>query len=194
MNITVTEAAQKEVHNLMEGQQTPVLGVRVKADAISPIQANFRLAFVAEGQDEPEDLVLPYEGFNVYVDKESVPYADEIVLDFVDGLTGRGFKIDNPKKVPAHLKGTAAEKIQTIIDDKINPSVASHGGRVTLIDFKDGKVFLQFGGGCQGCGMIDVTLKQGVEVILKESCPEVQEVLDITDHGTGDNPYYRATT
>jgi len=194
MNITVTEAAQKEVHNLMEGQQTPVLGVRVKADAISPIQANFRLAFVAEGQDEPEDLVLPYEGFNVYVDKESVPYADEIVLDFVDGLTGRGFKIDNPNKVPAHLKGTAAEKIQTIIDDKINPSVASHGGRVTLIDFKDGKVFLQFGGGCQGCGMIDVTLKQGVEVILKESCPEVVEVLDITDHGTGDNPYYRATT
>ncbi len=194
MNITVTEAAQKEVINLMESQKTPVKGVRIKADAISPIQANFRLALVAEGQEEPEDEVLSFEGFDLFVDQESVPYAEDITVDFVDGLTGRGFKIDNPKKVPAHLRGTAAEKIQTIIDDKINPSVSSHGGHVTLMDFRDGKAFLQFGGGCKGCGMIDVTLKQGVEVILKEECPEVVEVCDITDHTGGDDPYYRATT
>ena len=120
------------------------------------------------------------------------PSFRDITLDFVDGLMGRGFKIDNPNKIPPHLKGTIAEKIQTVIDDQINPSIASHGGHVSLIDFKDDKVYLQFGGGCQGCGMVDVTLKQGVEVLLKEHVPEVKEVLDITDHASGENPYYQS--
>ena len=193
MNITVTEAAQKEIAILMGKQKTPILGVRVKADAVSPLQANFRMAFVAEGQQKDDDEIISFGDFNIYVDAESVNYAQDITLDFVDSLMGRGFKIENPNKVPAHLKGTIAEKIQQVIDDKINPSVASHGGHITLIDVKDNNVFLRFGGGCQGCGMADVTLKQGVEVLLKEAVPEINEVMDITDHADGKNPYYQAT-
>ena len=118
-------------------------------------------------------------------------YAQEVTLDFVDSLMGRGFKIDNPNKVPSHLKGTVAEKVQQIIDEKINPSVAAHGGNISLIDVKDNKVYLRFGGGCQGCGMVDVTLKQGVEVLIKETLPEIEEILDVTDHADGQNPYYQ---
>ena len=80
---------------------------------------------------------------------------------------------------------------QQIIDDKINPSVASHGGFVSLIDVKDNVAYVQFGGGCQGCGMIDVTLKQGVEVLIKEAVPEIEQIRDITDHADGTNPYYQ---
>jgi len=193
MEINVTEAAQKEVLNLMENQETPIKGVRIKAEVISPLQANFRLAFVAEGQEEEGDEVISCEGFNVYIDQEGVPFSQDLTLDFVDSLMGRGFKIENPHKVPPHLKGTSAEKIQAIIDEKINPSVASHGGHISLIDVKDNKVYVRFGGGCQGCGMVDVTLKQGVEVLIKEAVPEIEEILDVTEHADGDNPYYQAS-
>lgn len=191
--VTVTEVAQKEIVGMMEAQNTPIKGVRVKAEAISPLQANFRLSFVAEEQEEDGDEIIPFEGFNIYVDAESAPYAQDIVLDFVDSLMGRGFKIDNPNKIPPHLKGTVAEKVQQIIDEKINPSVASHGGHVSLIDVKDNVAYIRFGGGCQGCGMVDVTLKQGVEVLIKESVPEIREILDATDHAEGENPYYQAS-
>jgi len=189
--ITVTEAAQKEIRNLMDSQEAAVKGVRVKAEAISPLRANFRLAFVTEGQEKDDDQAQPFEGFNVYVDSDSVDYVQDITIDFVDGLMGRGFKIENPHKVPPHLKGTIAEKVQEIIDEKINPGVASHGGQVTLIDVKDNIAYVQFGGGCQGCGMVDLTLKQGVEGVLKQSLPEIEEVVDITDHADGKNPYYQ---
>ena len=68
-----------------------------------------------------------------------------------------------------------------------------HGGHISLIDVKDNKAYIQFGGGCQGCGMVDVTLKQGVEVLIKEAVPEIDEILDITEHADGENPYYQAS-
>jgi len=82
------------------------------------------------------------------------------------------------------------DKVQTLIDTMINPAVAGHGGFVDLIDVKDNKVYLQMGGGCQGCGAADVTLKSGIERLIKEELPEVEEVLDTTDHASGQNPYY----
>ncbi len=81
-------------------------------------------------------------------------------------------------------------KVQQLIDSMINPAVAGHGGFVDLIDVKDNKVYLQMGGGCQGCGAADVTLKSGIERLIKEELPEVEEVLDTTDHASGANPYY----
>ncbi|HKZ07931.1 MAG TPA: NifU family protein [Methylomirabilota bacterium] len=81
-------------------------------------------------------------------------------------------------------------RVQELIDNMINPAVAGHGGFVDLIDVKDNKVYLQMGGGCQGCGAADVTLKSGIERLIKEELPEVEEVLDTTDHASGQNPYY----
>jgi Fe/S biogenesis protein NfuA len=81
-------------------------------------------------------------------------------------------------------------KVQELIDSTINPAVAGHGGFVQLIDVKDNKVYLQMGGGCQGCGAADITLKAGIERLIKEEIPEVEEVLDTTDHEAGTNPFY----
>ena len=192
MEITVTDVAQTEITRLIYEQDQGIAGVRIAAEATSPLQANYRLAFVAERQDTDRDTAIPFDGFNIYIDEDSVPYAQDITLDFVDGLMGRGFKIDNPHKVPPHLKGSVAEKIQMVIDEKINPSIAAHGGQVSLVNVEEDVAYLQFGGGCQGCGMVDVTLKQGVEVMIKEAVPEIESVRDITDHAEGTNPYYRA--
>ena len=82
-------------------------------------------------------------------------------------------------------------KVQELIDSMINPAVAGHGGFVDLIDVKDNKVYLTMGGGCQGCGAADVTLKSGIERLIKEELPEIEEVLDTTDHASGSNPYYQ---
>lgn len=81
-------------------------------------------------------------------------------------------------------------KVQTLLDTAINPAVSGHGGFVQLIDVKDNIVYLQMGGGCQGCGAADVTLKQGIERMIREEVPEVAEILDVTDHAAGTNPYY----
>ena len=81
-------------------------------------------------------------------------------------------------------------RVQELIDSMINPAVAGHGGYVELIDVQDNRVYLQMGGGCQGCGAADVTLKSGIERLIKEEIPEVTEVLDTTDHAAGNNPYY----
>ncbi|MFQ5896968.1 MAG: NifU family protein [Candidatus Methylomirabilia bacterium] len=82
------------------------------------------------------------------------------------------------------------EKMQKLFDDSINPAVGMHGGYVELLDVKDNTAFIRMGGGCQGCGMADVTLKQGIERLIFEEVPEITEVLDVTDHGSGNNPYY----
>ena len=82
------------------------------------------------------------------------------------------------------------ERVQHLLDTSINPGVAGHGGFVRLMDVQDSVVYVQMGGGCQGCGMADVTLKAGIESLIKEEIPEVTDVLDTTDHAAGRNPYY----
>ena len=83
-------------------------------------------------------------------------------------------------------------KVQDLVDTSINPAIAAHGGWVELLDVKDSVVYLQMGGGCQGCGAADITLKAGIERLIKEEIPEITEVLDTTDHAAGENPFYTA--
>ncbi len=97
------------------------------------------------------------------------------------------FDIDVKDRI-AHKEGITDK---AVLDERINPSVSGHGGRVSLIDLRDKTVFLQLEGGCQGCGMADVTLKQGIEVMIKESVPEIEAIYDVTDHANGKNPYYK---
>lgn len=85
------------------------------------------------------------------------------------------------------------EKVQYLLAHKINPGVAAHAGFVELIDVKDNNVYIRLGGGCQGCGAADFTLRQGIEAIIRKEVPEILQVLDVTDHAAGVNPYYRPT-
>ncbi|MBI4446535.1 MAG: NifU family protein [Acidobacteria bacterium] len=133
------------------------------------------------------------------VDPKSWENLKGATIDFDEGLLRSGFKFINPNKpeVPqigegprSDLTGPLAEKVQLLLDTELNPAVASHGGIIHLVGVEGNKVFLSFGGGCHGCGMVDVTLKQGVEARIREVIPEVEEVIDTTDHSGGTNPYY----
>jgi Fe/S biogenesis protein NfuA len=189
--ITVTEVARKKVIELMQKTGKPIKGLRVIAEAKSPLKVEHRLLFIIEGQEQPEDIIVPVEGFDIYIDPQSAQHLENATLDYIDNIMSSGFKIDAPKKLPANLTGPVAQRIQNLIDSRINPAIAAHGGYVSLIDIKDNVVYVQLGGGCQGCGMVDVTLKQGIEVMIKEEVPEIKQVLDVTDHAGGKNPYYQ---
>lgn len=135
------------------------------------------------------DEVVECEGVPFFVDPSSAPRLRGAELQYVDELSGGGFKFDNPNR-PRLLENPLAARVQRVLDDEVNPGVAAHGGRVSLVNVEDDRVYIRFGGGCQGCGMVDVTLRDGVIGTLQRSLPEISEVLDTTDHGAGDNPYY----
>ncbi len=106
------------------------------------------------------------------------------------------FFLSPPPEIPAGEMippDMLRQRIQQIIDDQINPGVASHGGYVEVVDVADNNVFLRMGGGCQGCGAADMTLRMGVEKLLREEVPQIQQVFDETDHAAGQNPYYAAS-
>ena len=189
--VTITEAAQKKILELIGESEAQVQGLRLGAHAVSPLKVDFKMAFVGQDEDVTGDTAIDFEGFKLFINDESLPNAEEATVDYVDGLTGRGFKVESPHKTPPGVDGPMVERIQQVLDQRINPALASHGGNVSLIDVKDKAVYLQLGGGCQGCGMADVTLKQGIEVMLKEAVPEIEQIYDVTDHADGNNPYYQ---
>ena len=191
--LTITDLAQQKIVELIGKSPNPVLGLRVGASAVSPLKVNYRMAFIGQGQESDDDTVLPFDGFDVYVDPDSSGNVATATVDYVEGLMGSGFKIERPRILPDGVDGSLVDRVQRVLEERINPSVSGHGGRVSLIDLKEKTVFLQLEGGCQGCGMADVTLKQGIEVMIKEAVPEIEEIYDVTDHADGRNPYYKAS-
>jgi Fe-S cluster biogenesis protein NfuA len=116
------------------------------------------------------------------------PASKTCAVDFVETGGGGGLQINNPNPV---WREPLALRVQEIIDTQINPGVGTHGGWVELLGVRDNKAFIRLGGGCQGCGMADVTLKQGIETMIFAGAPEITQVIDETDHAAGENPYYR---
>src|SRR5262249_44148479 len=140
----------------------------------------YALNFV-EDAGHADDTVIEAQGLRVHLDPASARFMEGGTLDYLETLTGAGFKLDSPRSLPtatppAKLEGPQAEAVQNLIETVINPGVASHGGYVSLIDIKDNVVYVRLGGGCQGCGMVDVTLKQGIEALMKDKVPEILAV------------------
>jgi Fe/S biogenesis protein NfuA len=185
--ITISESARKKILALMEAERQQGLALRVAIKGRGPGGFNYEFGFAEEGDRSATDIVVDAGGFNVLIDPESAPNLKDTTIDFVEGVHESGFKIDNPN-LWADPKAMAVQKV---IDTQINPAVSGHGGHVTLLDVKDDTAYIALGGGCQGCGMADVTLKHGIEAMIKESVPEIRQIIDTTDHAGGSNPYYQ---
>jgi len=138
-----------------------------------------------------ENISIDLEKFQVLVAKEAISYLEGTEVDLNDKGELEAF---NPSMSITEISGSVEEQIQYVLDEEVNPMVASHGGVVSLLEVKDQNAYLEFGGGCQGCGMIDVTLKQGVEVMIKEQVSEIEAIYDVTDHAGGTNPYYQPSS
>jgi Fe/S biogenesis protein NfuA len=187
--LTITDTARQKLLEIFDEQGLRGQGaIRVAIQGRGPGGFDYAMALEEEGSQTPDDTVLDEGDFKVLIDSESLPLLRGATVDYADELMGGGFRMHNPN--PTWSDPTAAA-IQSLLETSINPALASHGGHVSMIDFKDETVYVQLGGGCQGCGMVDVTLRQGIEQAIKREFPQVKGVIDTTDHAGGSNPYYQ---
>jgi Fe/S biogenesis protein NfuA len=160
----------------------------------------YDMALEPHEQRRPDDTVIDAGGFSVVVDAASLPHVDGATVDFVSDPLRPGFQVEPPHEhVPADAIGAGldpsnplAQQVQWVLEHQINPSIAAHGGHAELVGIKDDVVYVVMGGGCQGCSMASVTLKQGIEQLIRQAIPRVRGVVDATDHTRGSNPFYTA--
>lgn len=190
--INMSESAQNYFRHLLETQGGDAVGIRVSAVHPGTPRADARLEFCESGDLLGDEWSLDCDGFTLFVDASSVRFLEGAEVDFVTQATGGQLTIRAPR-----IKGDApktdaslTERVQYLLDSEINPMLAAHKGQVSLEEVTaEGVARLRFGGGCHGCGMVDVTLKQGIEKTLMERIPEITAVRDATDHATGEAPY-----
>ena len=190
--IQISESAQTHFRKLIEREALPGLGVRLSAvDAGTP-RGDVRLEFTEPAELKGDEWAIDCEGFTLWLEADSVGALDGAEIDYETGATGGQLQIRAPR-IKGAVPGESAslvERVRYLIEHEINPQLAAHRGNVALQEVTaDGVVVLRFGGGCHGCGMADVTLKQGIEKTLRDKVPGVTGVRDATDHDTGAAPY-----
>ena len=185
--IQLTPIAKERVKSIVDSEDLEVEGLRI---SITGRTANtFEYSLGLEVELHPDDVVIDLGDLKVLVDSQSMDSLKGSIIDYVEDLNASGFRVDNPNQPT--WDDSRAQKIQELIDTRINPSVASHGGNIQLLDVTEDSVYVHMGGGCQGCGQATATLKQGVQAMIQEEFPEIVNVIDTTDHAAGTNPYYQ---
>ena len=190
--IEITESAQNHFRQLLLSQGGDAVGIRVSALNPGTPSADARLEFADAGDLLGDEWQVECAGFVLYVDAASVKFLDGAHIDITATATGSQLTIRAPNikgKAP-DAESSLAEQVMWLIESEINPQLASHKGKVSLDSIDaDNVVYLRFGGGCHGCGMADVTLKQGIEKTLMAKIPGISAVRDATDHSSGSAPF-----
>lgn len=186
--IATTEFARTRIEQVRANRKQPDAGVRIAITGRQDGTFSYDLSLVPSGGERAGDVLVDGpDGIRFTMPLASVPYLDGITLDA--NPSSGALTVDNPN--PLWLDELARD-VQRLLDEEINPSVAMHGGHIDLLDVSDGVAYINMGGGCQGCGMAEVTLGQGVRVAIMDRFPQITEVRDTTDHAQGANPYYQA--
>ena len=191
--ITITDAAHDYLAELLAKQNTKDIGIRIFITQPGTPYAETCISYCKPGEQKPDDIALALKSFTAWIDAISEPFLVDAVVDYASDRMGGQLIIKAPNaKVPMIGEDSPLnERINYYLQTEVNPGLASHGGQVTLVDIvEEGIAVLQFGGGCQGCGMVDVTLKEGVEKTLMERIPDLKGVRDVTDHSNRENAYY----
>ncbi len=193
MSITITESAQDYLADLLSKQEVEGIGIRVFVTQPGTPYAETCIAYCKPGESKPGDQVKELKGFNAFIEVDSETYLEDAFVDYASDRMGGQLTIKAPNaKIPnIGEDSSVSERINYYLVTEINPGLASHGGQVDLVEVADDYAVLKFGGGCQGCGMADVTLKEGIEKTLLERIPELKGVRDVTDHTERTNAYYK---
>jgi Fe/S biogenesis protein NfuA len=191
--VEITESAQEYLRDLLSKQDGSQVGIRVFiADPGTPM-AETCIAYCRTGEEQSDDIRVDYPLFPAWIDANSERFLEDALVDYAEDRMGGQLTIKAPNaKVPNVSEDSPIEdRINYLLHSQVNPSLASHGGMVSLVEVvEDSVAVLQFGGGCQGCGMVDMTLKDGVEKTLLEQLPELTAVRDVTDHSVTENAYF----
>ena len=192
--VSITDSAQEYLAELLKKQDVEDIAVRIFIlDAGTP-RAETCISFCRPGEEKADDEVKQYEAFKAFMDQHSIPFLEDAVVDFQKDSMGGQLTIKAPNsRMPKLSEDSPLEdRVNYVLYNEVNPGLAAHGGHVTLEEiFEKSIAVLRFGGGCQGCGMVDVTLKDGVEKSLLSQIPQLTEVRDVTDHSVKENAYYQ---
>ncbi len=191
--VEITPSAQKYLLELLSKQDDNDVGIRIFiADPGTPM-AETCIAYCRPGEEQDDDERIEYEDFTAWIDDRSQPFLIDAMVDYAEDRMGGQLTIKAPNsKVPQVSDDSPIEdRINYLLHSQINPGLAAHGGQVSLVEVAEEIAVLQFGGGCQGCGMVDTTLKDGVEKTLLEQLPQLKGVRDVTDHSVTENAYFK---
>lgn len=197
--VLVTDAARAKVLELLaeEDDGTP-MGLRIEVTGESGPEYRYELSFDSLDAVKADDSVVDWLGLSVIVPASSVDRLQGATLDLPAG-DGTGMVLRNPNRpnplagLDVELTGDVTERINTLLEKAINPSLAQHGGYAELRSWEEPRAYILMGGGCQGCAVSSMTLRSGIERTLKDQIPEILEVVDVTDHASGTNPYYEGS-
>ncbi|MDG6340023.1 Fe-S biogenesis protein NfuA [Glaesserella parasuis] len=193
MNITISDVAQNHFRKLLDQQEE---GTNIRIFVVNPgtPSAECGVSYCPVNAVEETDTEIKFEQFSAFIDEISLPFLEDAEIDYVTDPMGSQLtlKVPNAKMKKVADDAPFIERLDYVIQTQVNPQLASHGGRVTLIEVTEDKyAVLQFGGGCNGCSMVDVTLKEGIEKQLLALFPEeLVGVKDVTEHQHGEHSYY----
>ena len=192
--VIVSESAQGYLGQLIENQEDAGMGVRMFVTQPGTKMAETCLAYCKSEDIVDDDTIVELDGFKLYIETKSLPFLEEAFVDYAEEKMGGQLTIKAPNaKMPrVDEDSSLEERVNYMLVTDINPGLASHGGEVSLVELTEENVaVLRFGGGCQGCSAVSITLKDGVEKRLLEVIPELTGVKDSTDHTVTDNAYYK---
>ena len=194
--IEFTERARAMVQQFLSESDESDLALRVGMSG-SPVAPQFDLTLVAMAEQADDEEMIDGGGFTVFVRKADADMLEGATVDYVERVNESGFEVrparghrtGAPSRSRGAPTGPIADRVRTILETQVNPAIAAHGGMISLVDVDETDVYVEMSGGCQGCALSRMTLKQGVERMLREAVPELTAVHDVTDHASGDNPY-----
>jgi Fe/S biogenesis protein NfuA len=206
VTLSISDKARKRVLEIRSGEDGgDALALWVEIVGVAGGEYTYDLYFDVPGEAAADDVVQHDDELTVVIPYDSAEHLDGATLDLSRDLLNPGLVIVNPNKPapqaaspgiqvpsPDQLTGPVAERVQQILTEFVNPGIAAHGGTAELVAVEEDTAYLRLGGGCVGCGMAAVTLTQGIEVAIKQAVPEIANVVDVTDHASGTNPYYEA--
>ena len=199
--IEITPAARARIQEFVDAQvvQDPALRIELDRGSESPLSRSYLISLVEREDRQKTEIAINVDEIRVFLNLDTLNLLSGARIDWVEEDGNSGFRVHDPRARPAParrepselpLSGPLAERVQMVIDEVINPGIAAHGGYVELVDVSDDTLYLRMGGGCQGCAASAATLRQGIERMVREEVPEIEHIIDVTDHEAGINPYY----
>jgi Fe/S biogenesis protein NfuA len=199
--LAVTDEALQKVLGFRDQAPTPERqAMWVEITGISGGEWTYNMSLRPVDEAGPDDVVETHGDLRVVVSTHDLEKLRGATIEwsgdlFAGGLRLSGLASPSPavgRGEKADLTGDVAQRVLQVLDQQINPAIAAHGGRADLVAVEEGAAYLRLSGGCQGCGMATVTLGQGIEVAIKDNVPEIRQVVDVTDHAAGTNPYFES--
>jgi Fe/S biogenesis protein NfuA len=197
--LTFTDRAQEVVRSFLDQSDGEFTALRIAAEGGSPIAPRFELTLVGAGEAQDDERQVDGPGFPVLFRETDAQRLEGATIDFIERAEESGFEV---RTVPAGRRasgrsapagaptGDLADRVRTVLNTQVNPGIASHGGMISLVDLDGTEVYVQMSGGCQGCALSRMTLRQGVERMLRQAIPEITVVHDVTDHASGEHPFF----